>query len=312
LAGFLVGSGFDLATGWGSVDVAKLLAQWGNVASSVNLDQFGLSGAWYDPNEGGQGLLLQIAPDFAGDGQALVFGGWFTFDVLATGGQRWYTIQGSAARASSSTTVPVYATYGGNFNAGPVVTASQVGEVTLQFSDCTHGTLTYHLTDGGTRDNTIALTRLGNNITCAQSGDNGNDASNYLLSGAWYDPNTSGQGLLFAVDPIGNNLFAAWYTFALDGQHLGGGVSQRWFTLQVGAFAPGTATVNAVPIYATTGGVFDNPTQTQIAQVGTANLAFQNCNTMTLAYTFTSGENAGKSGTIALARPIATPASCHL
>jgi hypothetical protein len=312
LSGFLVGNGYDLATGWGSIDLANLLAQWSSVAGSVNLDQLGLTGAWYDANESGQGLLLQVVPDFGGDGKALVFGGWFTFDISAGGGQRWYTIQGLAARANASATLPVYATYGGNFNAGPIVTATQVGEAVLQFTDCTHGTLAYRLTDGGnSRDNTIPLTRLGNNITCAQGGDNGAKPANYLLSGAWYDHNTSGQGLVFDLDPIGNNLFAAWYTFAPMGQNIGGGASQRWFTLQLGGFAPGTSAVNAVPIYETTGGVFDNPTHTHIAQVGTADLAFQNCNSMTLTYRFTSGENVGQSATIALAHPISARADCH-
>ncbi len=118
----------------------------------------------------------------------------------------------------------------------PVLNAMQIGQATLGFSDCTHGSLTYHLvTDSGSAlDGTIALTRLGANVSCAMQGDNGNPISDASLSGAWYDPNDGGQGLLFDVDPIGNNLFAAWYTFAQNGQNIGGGASQRWFTLQSG------------------------------------------------------------------------------
>ena len=312
LAGFQVGTGYDLATGLGSIDVANLLAQWTNVTPSVNLDQIGLTGAWYDPNESGQGLLVQTIPDLIGPGQGFFFGGWFTFDVLATGGQRWYTIQGPVSSVDSSATLQVYATYGGNFNAGPPVGATPVGQATIQFSDCTRGTLTYHLSDGKVRNGTIPLTRLGPNVTCGQSGNNGTSPSNYLLSGPWYDPSTSGQGLLFAVNPIGNNLFAAWYTFSPNGQQIGGAASERWFTLQLGGFTPGTTTANNIPIYATTGGVFDSPTVVQTTPVGTASIAFQSCTAMTLTYTFTSGENIGASGTINLSRPGYLATGCQL
>lgn len=313
LAGFQVGAGYDLATGLGSIDVANLLAQWTNVTPSVNLDQIGLTGAWYDPNESGQGLLVQTIPDLIGPGQGFFFGGWFTFDVLAAGGQRWYTIQGPVSRVNSSATLQVYATYGGNFNAGPPIGATPVGQATIQFSDCTRGTLTYHLSDGKVRNGTIPIIRLGANVTCGQSGDNGNSPSDYLLSGPWYDPNTSGQGLLFAVNPVGNNLFAAWYTFSPNGQQIGGAASERWFTLQLGGFTPGTTTANNIPIYATTGGVFDSPAVVQTTPVGTASIAFQSCTAMTLTYAFASGENMGLSGTVNLSRPgYLVPAGCHL
>ena len=50
LTGYLVGAGYDLATGLGSVNVANLLANWsGSGAAPVNLDQIGLTGSWYNP-----------------------------------------------------------------------------------------------------------------------------------------------------------------------------------------------------------------------------------------------------------------------
>ena len=312
LQGYSVTNGYDEATGLGSIDVTNLLAQWNGAAATVNLDQLGLTGSWYDPSESGQGIVLQVIPDFYGAGQGLMFGGWFTFDVLATGGQRWYVIQGQVSNTSATVTLPVFGSYGGNFNAPPKINAVQVGQATIGFSDCTHGTLTYHLSDDeNARDGIIALTRLGTNVTCASVGDNGSTTSDYALSGGWYDPATSGQGLLFDIDPIGNNLFAAWYTFSLDGQHTGGGVSQRWFTLQSG-FTPGTTSKNDIPIYATTGGVFDNPAKPQTTQVGTANIKYQNCNALSLSYNFTSGEIEGFSGTINLVRPAGAVTQCGL
>ncbi|HEY8011259.1 MAG TPA: S53 family peptidase [Rudaea sp.] len=313
LAGFQVGTGYDLATGLGSIDVANLLTQWNNVTPSVNLDQSGLTGAWYNPSESGQGLVVQLIPDLSGAGQGFFFGGWFTFDLFASGGQRWYTIQGPVSSANGSATLQVYASYGGNFNAAPAVGATSVGQATIQFSDCTRGALTYHLSDGSVRNGTIPLTRLGANVTCGQSGNNGSSASDYLLSGPWYDPNTSGQGLLFAINPIDKALFAAWYTFAPIGQQIGGAASERWFTLQLGGFTAGTTTASNIPIYATRDGVFDNPAVVQTTPVGAANIVFQSCSAMTLTYAFASGENMGLSGTINLSRPAyLVPAGCHL
>jgi len=312
LQGFALTTGYDLATGLGSIDVAKLLSSWGEVQPAVNLNQFGLTGAWYNPAKSGQGLLLQTFPDLLGAGKGVVFGGWFTFATLATSGQRWYTIQGPVDAQDASATLPIYATYGGNFNAPPKINTTQIGQATLAFSDCTHGALTYHLSqdDGTTLDGTMPLARLGSNVSCGTNGDNGNAPVGTALSGAWYDANTSGQGLLFAVDSLASNLFAAWYTFVPNGQHVGGGASQRWYTLQAGGFATGTKSIKAVPVYATTGGVFDNPTKTQVTQVGTADLTWLDCTHLGIEYSFTAGENQGASGTLTLTHAASTSAAC--
>jgi hypothetical protein len=53
-----------------------------------------------------------------------------------------------------------------------------------------------------------------------------------------------------------------------------------------------------VPIIATSGGIFDQPSNVSVEQVGTAQIDFTSCTTMTLSYAFTQGEFAGLSGTI--------------
>ena len=312
LQGFAVGTGYDLATGLGSIDVARLLASWNLAQPAVNLNQSGLTGAWYNPAKSGQGVLVQSFPDLVGPGRGVLFGGWFTFSTLVTSGQRWYTIQGEVDAANASATLPVYATYGGNFNAPPKINTTQIGQATLAFSDCSHGSLTYHLSqdDGTVLDGTMPLTRLGSNVTCGTNGDNGSAPAAAALSGAWYDPATSGQGLLFTVDPLAGNLFAAWYTFLPNGQHVAGGASQRWYTLQVGSIAAGTKSIRAVPVYATTGGIFDNPAKTQIMQVGSADLSWLDCTHLDVAYTFTAGENEGLAGTLTLTHPAPNGAAC--
>jgi hypothetical protein len=310
LAGFTVGNGYDEATGLGSVDATNFVTHWSTSAGSLNLDQAGLGGSWYDPSEAGQGLVMQVMPDFYGAGQGLLFGGWFTFDVTAAGGQRWYSVQGTVSSSGGSATMPIYMSQGGNFDAPPAVGVTTVGQATLAFSDCTNGTLTYAFTDGSGRNGAIPLARLGSNVACLPGGDSTPPGS-YYLSGAWYDPATAGQGFVFDIDPVAHTLFAAWYTYATNGAQIGGPASERWFTLQ-SSFTPGSGHVSNSPIYQTTGGAFDQPTGVTTAPVGTANITYHNCNSATLTYTFNAGPNSGRNGSIDLARVATAPSSCTL
>ena len=280
----------------------------------VNLDQHGITGSWYNPATSGQGIEMEVYPDLYGLGLGLLSGGWFTFDVTAVGGQRWYALSGNVSSTNPTAQLTIGAVDGGNFNAPPALGATVVGQATLQFSDCNDGTLSYHFTDGSGRSGAIPLSRLTANITCATSGDNGNAPKDYLLSGNWFDPSTSGQGLIFDINPTQSLLFAAWYTFAPNGQQTGGPSSERWYTLQsdLGAFVDGTTQLNGVAIGETTGGVFNNPTSATTVRVGSADIAFRSCNAMILGYTFTSGTNQGKSGTINLTRVGPTPNGCSL
>ena len=304
LAGYQVGTGYDEATGLGSVDAANLLAHWNDTITSVNLDQVGLTGSWYNPATSGQGVVMEVVPDLNGAGQGLLFGGWFTFDVTAAGGQRWYSVQGSVSASATSATMPIYISEGGNFAAPPRIGVTAIGEATFAFSDCSHGSLTYTFNDGSGRSGTIPLTRLGANSACSSNG-SGAVPPSFLLSGAWYDPDTSGQGFVFDVNTASHSLFLAWYTYAVNGQTIGGPASQRWYSIQ-SSFTPGVSTYDSIPIFATSGGVFNSSTPVATGPVGTASLSFQSCTAATLSYEFTAGENAGQHGIISLAR--ATPA----
>ena len=280
----------------------------------VNLDQFGLTGSWYNPATSGQGFLLSFYPDLSGLGLGFVAGSWFTFDVAPAGGpekQRWYTFSGNASATDHAAQVAIYASVGGNFDAAPKVPAVQVGTGTLQFTDCGNGTFSYNFSDGSGRGGLIHIIRITPNVTCGITRDNGSPASNFLLSGAWYDPNTSGQGLLFDVSPGLNYFAAAWYTFAPNGQAIGGGASQRWYTLQ-GPLTAGSNTISNIGVYTSTGGIFDNTTKPAQSQVGTATVVFQTCNTATLSYSFSGGSSSGQASTINLIRIGPAPTGCSL
>ncbi len=293
---------------------APLIQVVNDIPPPLNLDQHGLTGTWYNPATSGQGLLVETYPDLKGSGHGYLAAGWYTFDLTAGGGQRWYTVQGDAISGGASVPLIIYTATDGNFSAPPKISAVQVGTATLSFSDCTHGTLAYHFNDGRP-DGSIPLTRLDTNVTCTPSGDNGNATANYLLSGAWYDAThtTSGQGFFFDFSPALTTLFGAWYTYSPDGASIGGGASQRWYTIQDNAFTPGTTTKNGLPIYETTGGTFNTAGGASAGSpVGTANIVISSCSSMMLTYTFSSGTNAGQSGTIDLTRVVSTPAGCSL
>ena len=110
-------------------------------------------------------------------------------------------------------------------------------------------------------------------------------------------------------DALEQSLFVAWYTYAINGQTIGGAASQRWYSLQSG-FTPGTGTVAGIAIYETTGGVFNNPATVTTTQVGTASVVFHGCTSATLTYAFDAGSNNGQTGTIPLVRIAPALAGC--
>ena len=280
----------------------------GSTPGVVNPDQHGLTGSWANPATSGQGLVMEVYPDLDGPGRGALFGGWFTYDTTAAGGQRWYTIQGDVDTNAPVAMLSIYQSVGGAFASAQATTTTQVGHATLRFGDCTQGAFAYQFSDGSGRAGTIPLSRLLPNVSCAPAGDNGVAASSYLLSGAWADArNNSGQGLVLDVNPLQNVLFAAWYTFANGASPSGGAAGQHWYTLQA-RMTPGTSRVDEIGIYDTHGGQFDRPASTNTVAVGRASLVFHDCGSATLSYQF----DAGRNGTLELARVGPTPQGCSL
>jgi hypothetical protein len=278
------------------------------VVADVAINQYGLSGSWANAETPAQGFVVNMQPNVYGQGEALLFAGWFTYDVNAAGGQRWYTIQGQVD--GSLATAPIYRTDGGRFDSPQATNTVRVGSATLTFADCSHGVLIYSFDDGSGRAGAIPITRLLSNVSCNAAGDGGNAAPSYDLEGTWADPSNSGQGLVIDIDPTHNILFAAWYTFTpLDGQF--GSARQRWFTLQGDKPSDPSQPVN-VTLYESHGGVFNAPASATTVAVGSASITQTSCTTATMSYRFTSGENLGRTGTLALSRLGSSPPGCGL
>ena len=298
----------------GLLGVATLSLDLDAAAATINFDQQGLSGHWFDPNTAGQGFSLEIFPDQVGPGTGQAFGAWFTYDTTTPPGgvdkQRWYTFSGAASSSSNVIPVRIFRNIGGNFNAPPITSGVLVGDAALSFSSCTAGELTYAFSEGSARTGIVPMQRLTPNITCNPTGARATNAD-FALSGNWFDPATSGQGFTIEVNPTAQIVFVSWYTYAINGS-AAGVAGQRWFTAQ-GAFQPGMRTI-ALTIFETSGGIFDQGTYpapfTQAISAGTATLAFSSCTRASFAFRFAAGAMAGAAGTIALQRIGPTPAGC--
>ena len=133
---------------------------------------------------------------------------------------------------------------------------------------------------------------------------NGNFAKNldlnqHGLTGSWYEPATSGQGILAEIfadlTPGTGQAFLAWFTYDTA---VGGAERQRWYTLQ-GPVANGQPNAS-LTIYENTGGSFNAPPATNSHSIGNATLSFSTCTDGSLSYSFTDGS--GREGTIPLTR----------
>ncbi len=120
---------------------------------------------------------------------------------------------------------------------------------------------------------------------------------NVGLSGGWFEQETAGQGLMLDINEDQALVFGAWFTYEPGQATKLGDMNHRWLTLQ-GNYADDTADLT---IFATSGGVFDDPATTSTEAVGSATLSFSDCDSATLSYTIDSDS---LSGEIALQRLI--------
>ena len=114
----------------------------------------GISGAWYDPAQGGHGLTIEVLSDNR------FYASWLAFNPAGTG-QAWFTGVGTYS-GNTATINAVDLPTGGrwipNFDPTQIV-HSQWGSLTFTFSDCNHGKVDFSSVNGyGT--GSMNLTRL--------------------------------------------------------------------------------------------------------------------------------------------------------
>jgi len=119
------------------------------------------------------------------------------------------------------------------------------------------------------------------------------------LDGAWYQPDTSGQGVFLDVLPGDPMLVGmGWFTWRIDGFD-----GQLWLS----ALGTVDGARTSMDLFATSGGKFNDPAPVDTHAVGTAELEFTDCNRATLHYDFLTGH----TGEIPLVRVVPRP-GCHV
>lgn len=240
----------------------------------------GHSGVWYNPATSGQGQFLQVEPD-----KQFVFLGWMTYtddDSENPNEQHWFTAAGNYS--GSQADLILYESVGGRFDHPQAVTTTPVGDVTLTFSDCDRGTMTYRFDDGAPEGSFPIIRAIpGSGSLCESRTESTTQGVivNNGMDGAWFDTNTSGQGFFFDVH-VGETgskfIFISWFTYGDDTAS-----GQRWLTAQ-GNFTGSTA---AIDVYETTGGSFNRSQAVGVEKIGTMTIDFQDCNNALLSYVLT-------------------------
>ncbi|MBT8050329.1 MAG: hypothetical protein HKO85_02780 [Xanthomonadales bacterium] len=119
---------------------------------------------------------------------------------------------------------------------------------------------------------------------------------NKALAGAWYNSQTSGQGLFMDVYDNINQMFVGWYTFDLsrpvDGTAQLGEPGHRWLT----AFGPIDGPNGDLDVFLAKGGAFDSPSPAIDPQeiVGSMTVEFDDCMSGTVNYALTDPVVAGE------------------
>ncbi len=293
LQGVLLDASGGLVMAGSSRDAERsriLLARYApESVDTVSLDAMHLAGAWYTPATDGQGLVLDVQGD-----AATLFGAWFTY--TAGGGHqpselRWYSLQGDIPESGDVVELAILRNQGGAFASPPITVAEQVGTAWLSRSTCDRIQLHYEFTADvldGRQGSQVLLPLIGVGAQCPSAP----LPAVAEATRAWFDPATSGQGLLVdARQGDGDGVFfGAWFTydpdFAMDDP-----TAQHWFTVQ-GAWQDGVA--GELELFRTIGGGFDAQSTDNTQRVGEASFEVLSCDQARFVYRFDPGQLAGQ------------------
>ncbi|KAA9130853.1 hypothetical protein F3N42_10845 [Marinihelvus fidelis] len=223
-----------------------------------------MTGTWYDPATSGQGFVMHRWNDrssvisfygFEDDGQPLWLIGVAGDDV--------------APYRRGKVTLEV--AQGGRFGAFDPGSVEQEswGTLDIEFHDCSTATATL---EGKSGTQTLQLVKLLGLEGLACQGRIAPSAAIAGVTGTWFDPATSGQGIvLHAVNE--NEMVVSFYGFSNDGR-------QRWLIGHIRTALDFSAPIDVAMSYSTGGqfGGFD-PAGISTIPWGTLSIEFENCTT---------------------------------
>lgn len=108
------------------------------------------------------------------------------------------------------------------------------------------------------------------------------------LDGAWFNPQTSGQGVF--VDVLGEQdlISLAWFTWANGAPGPARAGEHLWYSA-LGSLEAG-ADVSSAELFASSGGAFNSGRSVDTVPTGSVEVEFSDCNNGRLRYRFNSGE----------------------
>ncbi len=118
----------------------------------------GLNGAWYDPDQSGQGFVMHVIPN-----NNLIFITWFTYDEQG-GTQQWMTAQGTLD--SNPINLEISKFTGGVLNSRPPIPQqNNWGTGSIEFISCTSAKFVFN----GVVSGSINLVRISQPINCSET-----------------------------------------------------------------------------------------------------------------------------------------------
>jgi hypothetical protein len=231
-----------------------------------------LTALWWNPSESGWGLNLNHQG-------GTLFGTLFTYD--ASRAPLWLVMSGGVMQPDGiSYTGDLYRTTGPAFNANPFTpigaeNVTQVGTMSVSFSDANVGTLTYTV-NGVSVSKVIQRQVYGTRgANCLPTSESRAGSTHY--QDLWWNPAESGWGL--NVTHQDNTLFATLFTYDATGRDL-------WLVMSEGVRQPDGSYLGT--LYRTNGPAFSTLPfgGVTVADVGTMRLDFTDGNTGTLTYTY--------------------------
>ncbi len=228
-----------------------------------------ITGSWRNLQRSGEGWIIQVFDD----DKALVV--WFTYPNAADSEGQQVWMLGVGQIENNEINIEQLdqtsgARFGQAFNSADV-NFSNWGSIRFEFQDCQQGALSYIDAQGNARAQKI--TRL-TEVSGAPCDDVIQSSRN--ISGSWYDPLRSGEGMLIE-ELAGDLALIYWFTYTPDGQ-------QAW----VYGVAPiENEAVSMDQLYQTSGTFFGDDFQSEDvinSLWGSGQLVFDDCASMSLSF----------------------------
>lgn len=155
----------------------------------------GIGGAWFNPDQDGQGFLIEVVP---GDPPMLILS-WYTFEPSG-GGQTWLFGSGPIERQSSAT-IELLRPVGGVFNDPALVDKVPWGTAMIRFDGCSSGKVIFDSPVNGLSGE-IDIVRITPGRLCQEMVEGG---SNLYVGARSYTVDNAGTGIVTSLQlPAGD------------------------------------------------------------------------------------------------------------